>query len=92
MGKFETLPARADVFLEGDSQFVRLPDGFHIEGGKVAVRRDGDAVILEPIKEDRFGSPEARAAFWAAIDGACDEPFPERIVDEGPLREIDLDA
>jgi len=91
MEKLDLEPARAKLFTHGGSQAVRLPKAFRFEGSEVTVRREGDRVILEPIKTRRFDSPEERAAFWAKIDNACDEPFPER-QDFGALREIDLDA
>lgn len=42
---------RAKVFQNGRSQAVRLPKAFRIQGDEVIVRREGDAVILEPIKK-----------------------------------------
>ena len=92
MGKLDIPPARAKLFMHGGSQAVRLPKAYRFDGAEVSVRREGDKVILEPISENRFSSPEARRAFWAEIDGACEEPFPERQENPEPLREIDLDA
>lgn len=92
MGKFDIAPVRAEIVMQDGHQTVRLPDAFRVEGSEITIRREGDKVILEPVIKDRFASAEARKAFWAAIDNACDEPFPERIVDQEPLREIDLDA
>jgi len=40
----------AKVFRNGRSQAVRLPKEFRFEGSEVSIRRDGDAVILEPLK------------------------------------------
>jgi len=31
-------------------QSVNLPDGFHSDQDRVGIRREGEAVILEPIK------------------------------------------
>jgi antitoxin VapB len=42
---------RAKVFRNGRSQAVRLPKEFRFKGSEVSVRREGDAVILEPIKQ-----------------------------------------
>ena len=42
---------RAKVFWSGRSQAVRLPKEFRFRGDTVLVRRDGDAVILEPADE-----------------------------------------
>lgn len=42
--------ATAKLFSNGRSQAVRLPKEFRFEGKEVSVRREGDAVILEPLK------------------------------------------
>jgi antitoxin VapB len=38
------------VLHNGESQLVRLPTGFQFEGSEVAIRRQGNAVVLEPLK------------------------------------------
>lgn len=38
------------VFQNGNSQVVRLPAGFEFAASEVAIRREGEAVILEPLK------------------------------------------
>ena len=43
--------ARAKLFRNGRSQAVRLPKAFRFEGDEVTVRREGEAVILEPAKK-----------------------------------------
>jgi len=40
----------AQIFQSAGSQAVRLPKGFEFAVPEVAVRRAGDAVILEPLK------------------------------------------
>lgn len=37
--------------MNGRSQAVRLPKEFRLPGEKVSVRRLGDGVLLEPMKE-----------------------------------------
>ncbi len=37
------------IELDG-SQAVRLPEGFRFASPTVSIRRDGDAVVLEPLK------------------------------------------
>ena len=44
-----TPPLRAKLFWNGRSQAVRLPREFRFEGDEVEIRREGNAVILEPI-------------------------------------------
>ena len=46
-----TLEVRAKLFQNGRSQAVRLPKAFRFKGDEVSVRREGDAVILEPVKK-----------------------------------------
>ena len=40
----------AELFYTGQSQAVKLPDEFRLEGSAVSIRREGQAVILEPIQ------------------------------------------
>jgi len=46
-----TPPRRARLFWNGRSQAVRLPKEFRFPGEAVEIRREGSAVILEPMKE-----------------------------------------
>ncbi len=49
----------AKVFKSGNSQAVRIPKEFHLEGEEVEIRRKGGALILRPKKQDR----QATAAY-----------------------------
>ena len=40
----------AKLFRNGRSQAVRLPKEFRFPGDEVSLRREGDAVILEPVR------------------------------------------
>jgi virulence-associated protein VagC len=40
----------AEIIRTDATQAVRLPEGFHFEGDTVLIRREGEAVILEPVK------------------------------------------
>jgi antitoxin VapB len=74
----------AKLFTSGGSQAVRLPKEFRFEGSEVAIRRDGDAVILEPVERDW-------KAFWARIDAMTDgEPLVAPPPFEWPDRDYDL--
>jgi antitoxin VapB len=86
---FETPPARAKLFQHGGSQAVRLPKAFRFEGSEVTVRREGDRVILEPIKQAYPRTREEWDAFWAEIDNNGGADFPDR--DQPPMQERDLD-
>jgi antitoxin VapB len=53
-----------ELFMQGSRQAVRLPEQFHLEGSIVRIRRDGDALVIEPLAADG----EAVADAWARID------------------------
>ena len=78
MTKFDLQLARAKLFSHGGSQAVRLPKAFRFEGGEVSIRREGDAVILEPVRK-RAATQAELDAFWAEIDALMDpdDPFPD---------------
>lgn len=42
------------LFMNGRSQAVRLPKEFRLSGQRVSVRRLGDGVLLEPMKESAW--------------------------------------
>jgi len=46
----------AKVFKSGNSQAVRIPKEFHLEGEEVEIRRQGGSLILRPRRES-----------WAAL-------------------------
>lgn len=52
----------ARVFLTGRSQAVRLPKAYRFKDSVIGVRREGDAVVLEPIRGRRWP-----AGFWKQI-------------------------
>ena len=45
---------RAKIFKNGRSQAVRLPKEFRFPADEVLIRKEGDAVILEPIKRQSW--------------------------------------
>jgi antitoxin VapB len=51
---------KARLFWSGRSQAVRLPKEYRFEGDEVRIRRQGDAVVLEPIADD-----------WAWLDAVA---------------------
>jgi len=86
--------ARAKLFTHGGSQAVRLPKAFRFEGAEVHVYRDGDRVILEPVRSRLPVTEDERAAFWARIDALRGDlmlQYPPRVddffgPDPSPLR------
>jgi antitoxin VapB len=51
--------AEAKLFKVGGSQAVRLPKQFRMPGDRVSIRKDGDRLILEPIRRT-----EAEVRAW----------------------------
>ncbi len=70
---------RARVFWSGRSQAVRLPKAFRLSVDEVAIRKDGDALVLEPVEtpRDANGWPQA---FWELAGSAPDFTVGERAV------------
>jgi antitoxin VapB len=64
----------AKIFWSGRSQAVRLPKQYRFDTDEVRIRRQGDALILEPI---------ARDWKWLdAITGPVDKDFIEAASEE----------
>lgn len=59
---------RAKLFWNGRSQAVRLPREFRFDGDEVGIRREGEAVVLEPIKKQ--GWPDG---YWKWVNEHQDE-------------------
>ncbi len=68
----------ATLFVNGGSQAVRLPREFRMPGSAVSIRRDGDAIILEPLEKRSW--PDG---FWTRL--ASLPPLPDDIVVPEPL-------
>lgn len=70
---------KAKVFWSGRSQAVRLPKEFRFEFNEVNIRRQGSAVLLEPIEDD-----------WGWLDdlvGKVDDFFVNAALEEPPQQE-----
>lgn len=79
---------RAKLFWTGRSQAVRLPREFRFSGNEVEVHRDGESVVLEPvrIRRDKMGWP---VALWELMGAAPQFDAGKRSVRyerEDPLR------
>jgi len=81
------------LFRNGANQAVRIPKEFELPGVDALIHREGDKLIIEPVKPKC--EKGTAAALLAALDeiaklGPCDDEFPD--VDEGllPLDDIDL--
>jgi virulence-associated protein VagC len=75
----------ARLFKNGRSQAVRLPKEFRFSGDEVFVRREGEAIILEPIKRKAWPR-----GYWERLR----EMRPQADVQpmDITLQDIDLDS
>ena len=48
------MEAKAKLFINGRSQAVRLPKDFRFSGTEVIIRKEGERVILEPIRNTKW--------------------------------------
>ena len=80
----QTTERRARLFRNGRNQAVRIPREFELPGHEVIIRKDGDRLIVEPVK--KAGGLAELLASWEPLE----EEFPD--VDEGllPLDDIKL--
>lgn len=44
--------AKAKVFMSGRGQAVRLPKEFRVDASELAIRREGDSLVLTPVNDD----------------------------------------
>ncbi len=72
------------LFKNGRNQALRIPREFELPGDRAIVTRDGDRLIVEPVRRK---SLEALLASWASTDG---DTLPD--VDEGllPAEDVEL--
>jgi antitoxin VapB len=80
---------RAKLFMHGRSQAVRLPKEFRMPGTEVEVFRQGEDVVLRPMKRKVIDWPE----LWAKLDALGPDLDPPIGRDEGllPPRDIEID-
>ncbi|HEX8319929.1 antitoxin [Longimicrobium sp.] len=79
----------ATLFMNGGSQAVRLPKECRFEGTAVRVRKEGAAVILEPV-EKRAWPVGFWEDFWKDGPAGDDLVVPEPLPD-APHRDAILD-
>lgn len=74
---------RVRLFRNGRNQALRIPREWEFDGNEAIIRRDGDRLIVEPVRNDGL------LVLLAGLQ-PLDEPFPD--VDESlpPLDDIEL--
>jgi len=86
-GPTDSSAQRAKLFWNGRSQAVRLPKEFRFDGDEVTIRREGERVILEPVR--KRGWP---LRYWERLDQLTrDFEFPECEPLGGRLLDVSLD-
>lgn len=73
------------LFRNGRNQAVRIPREFEFDGDEALLIKDGDRLVLEPIRKGRL--LESLRAL-----GPLNEPFPDIDDSLPPLDEPDVDA
>lgn len=73
----------ARLFRNGRNQALRIPREFELEGYEVIVRKEGDRLIVEPIRQGRL------LALLRTLE-PLEEPFPDIDDDLVRLDEVDL--
>ncbi|MDF3838860.1 AbrB/MazE/SpoVT family DNA-binding domain-containing protein [Cupriavidus basilensis] len=69
------------LFRNGRNQAIRIPRDLELPGDEAIVRKEGDCLIIEPVKAKPLRELLTQ---WAPLD----EPFPE--VDSLPAEPVDL--
>lgn len=70
------MSATAKVFKSGNSQAVRLPREFRFgaEVDELSVERDGERLVLSPVRAAKF-----TPGFWRALGGWPDFERPKQV-------------
>lgn len=71
------------LFRNGRNQALRIPREFELEGSEATIRKEGDRLIVEPVRKGRL------LALLATLP-ALDECFPDVDEDLPPLDETAL--
>lgn len=72
----------ANVFWSGQSQAVRLSKAFRFDGTEVRIRREGSAVILEPMTGERGWLHDRITEF-----GPLDDDFVRATEEQPPMQD-----
>lgn len=81
-------PMRAKVFWSGRSQAVRLPKAFRFSSNEVSIRRDGDAVVLEPLEKRRWPDGYWKSFGPLGDDFTAPEPLPSSSHRDEAVRDL----
>jgi antitoxin VapB len=71
------------LFRNNRNQAIRIPVEFELPGSEATIRRDGDRLIIEPVRKSNFLEI---LASWEPLD----EEFPDVDKTLTPLRDVKL--
>lgn len=74
---------RVRLFRNGRNQALRIPREFELEGEEAIIRKEGDRLIVEPVRKGRL------LALLAKLD-PIEEPFPDIDEDLPALDDVSL--
>ncbi|MDX8534856.1 antitoxin [Mesorhizobium sp. VK25A] len=81
-----TPPKEAKLFRNNRSQAVRIPVEFELPGDKVLISREGDRLVIEPVRKPGLAALLAQWATEPPLDPADD--FPE--INDSPVESEDI--
>ena len=81
--KMTTSEKRARLFRNGRNQALRIPREFELEGEEAIIRKEGDRLVVEPVRKGRL------LALLSAME-PLDETFPDVDDDLPALDEVTL--
>ena len=81
-----TPPKEARLFRNNRSQAVRIPVEFELPGDKVLISREGDRLVIEPIRKSGLTALLAQWAKEAPL--GPEDDFPE--INDSPVRPEDI--
>lgn len=71
------------LFRNGRNQALRIPRDLELEGDEAILRKEGDRLIVEPVRKGRL------LALLSSLE-PLDEPFPDVDEDLAPPDDVDL--
>lgn len=71
------------LFRNGRNQALRIPREFELEGDEAVLRKEGDRLIIEPVRKGRL------LAVLASLE-PLEETFPDIDEDLGPLDDVEI--
>ena len=71
------------LFRNGRNQALRIPREFELQGSEAIIRKEGDRLIVEPVRKGRL------LALLATLE-PLDEAFPDTNEDLAPLDDVTI--